>query len=187
MGWKNPTWHLSEGPSGLTCCNSKQGPCQVQICKPQFSCSHLKRRGALGMLLKQFWFTAALLCLSLGGKDTGLQNSQALPVPLENREIGGAPVLRKMVQPLQSLQNEGKQHPAVQTSPFVLGVSTPRAGQAVCPKSHSPGCLWGLLPFRSNGTMGQCPLHLQTQTFPALFPTLIPSAPSQSGNCGLGL
>lgn len=86
MSWKNPTWHLSEGPHLL---QQHTRPCQVQICKAQLLCSHLKKRGALGMLLKQFRFTAAPVCCSLGGKDTGLQNPQTLPVPLEKQGLEG--------------------------------------------------------------------------------------------------
>lgn len=82
-----------------------------------------EKRGALGMLLKQFRFAAALVSFSLGGKDTGLQNSQTLPAPLEKQIRRRLEGLRKMVQPPQNLQNEGKEHPAIQTGPFVHRVS----------------------------------------------------------------
>lgn len=62
--------------SGLTCCSSKRGPCQVQNCKPQVLCSHLKKGGS-GDASEAVLVHSCSICFSLGGKDTGVQNSQS--------------------------------------------------------------------------------------------------------------
>lgn len=124
----------------------------MQICKARLLCSHLKKRGGSGNAFEAISVHSCSGLLLFGWEGHGTAESTNSSGAFGKTGIGGAPVLRETVQPLQSLQNEGKEHPAVQTAPFVHGVSTPRAGQAVCPQSPIPGCLWGLQPLGPSGT-----------------------------------
>lgn len=141
----------------------------MQICKAQLLCSHLKKRGGSGNAFEAISVHSCSGLLLFGWEGHGIAESTNSSGAFGKTGIGGTPVLRDTVQPLQSLQNEGKEHPAVQIAPFVHRVSTLRAGQAVCPQSPIPGCLWGLQPLGPSGTM-------QTQICPVPLPAWIPSA-----------